>query len=91
MALKAKYGRPISTTAYGSPHILRDLIATVQRVEDKAKARADALQRDHESDHLYEPTTPAASEIVRAVRVLDGPAAIDILRDALDMASSRAS
>ena len=29
---------------------------------------------------------PAASEIVCAVRVLDGPAAIDILRDALDMA-----
>ena len=29
---------------------LRDLIATVQRVEDKAKARADTLQRDHESE-----------------------------------------
>jgi hypothetical protein len=37
-------------------------------------------------NHLYEPTTPAASEIVRAIRVMDGPAAIELLRDAMDMA-----
>jgi hypothetical protein len=37
-------------------------------------------------NHLYEPTTPAESEIVRAIRIVDGPAAIDLLRDALDMA-----